>query len=75
MKFNFICRKSFYDEECSRLKKAGQIYKLPELAETLRVIAKEGADAIYNGSLTSKVLGDLKKVNSIITKEDLANYE
>jgi len=44
------------------------------LAETLRTVAKEGVDAIYNGSLTSKIVDDLKKVNGIITKEDLANY-
>jgi len=57
------------------VKTLGEIYKLPKLAETLRIIAKEGVDAIYNGSLTSKVLEDLKKVKSLITKEDLANYE
>jgi len=57
------------------VKTNGEIYKLPKLAETLRIIAKEGVDAIYNGSLTSKVLEDLKKVKSLITKEDLANYE
>ncbi|CAH1711156.1 unnamed protein product [Aphis gossypii] len=68
-------RECFYDEEYSRLKKVGQIYKLPKLAETLKIIAKEGVDAIYNGSLTSKVLKDLKKIKSIITKEDLANYD
>jgi len=75
MKFSFIYRECFHDEEYGRLKKVGQIYKLPKLAETLRIIAKEGVDAIYNGSLTSKVLKDLKKIKSIITKEDLANYE
>ncbi|XP_060862732.1 glutathione hydrolase 1 proenzyme-like isoform X3 [Metopolophium dirhodum] len=68
-------RESFYDEEFGRVKTAGEIYKLPKLAETLRIIAKEGVDAIYNGSLTSKVLKDLKKVKSLITKEDLANYD
>jgi len=75
MKFSFIFRESFYDEEFGRVKTAGEMYKLPKLAETLRIITKEGVDAIYNGSLTSKVLEDLKKVKSLITKEDLANYE
>jgi len=44
------------------------------LAETLRTVAEEGVDAIYNGSLASKIVDDLQKVNGIITKEDLANY-
>jgi len=75
MKFNFILRESFYDEKSSRVKKAGKMYKLRKLGETLSIIAKEGVDAFYNGSLTSNLLKDLKKVKSIITKEDLANYE
>lgn len=75
IKLSFIYRECFHDKEYRRLKKVGQIYKLPKLAETLRIIAKEGVDAIYNGSLTTKVLKDLKKIKSIITKEDLANYE
>lgn len=45
------------------------------LANTFKVIAREGIKAIYNGSLTSQLLSDLKEVNSIITKEDLANYK
>jgi len=57
------------------VKTVGEIYTLPELAETMKVIAKEGGDAIYNGSLTKQLLEDLKKVNGIITEEDLANYK
>jgi len=68
-------RGTFFDEKTGHVKKAGEQYKLPKLAETLKIIAKEGIDAIYNGSLTPKLLDDLKEVNGIITKEDLANYE
>jgi len=56
------------------VKIAGEQYTFPKLAETMKIIAKEGVDAIYNGSLTSKLLEDLKEVNGIITREDLANY-
>jgi len=57
------------------VKKAGEMYMFPKLAETMRIIAKEGADAVYNGSLTSQLVEDLRKINGIITREDLANYE
>lgn len=57
------------------MKTAGETYKLPKLASTLKIIAKEGVKAIYNGSLTSKIIHDLKKVNGIITKKDLADYK
>lgn len=69
-----MLRETFFDEKTGHSKKTGEIYKLPKLAETLRIVAKEGVDAIYNGSLTSKIVDDLKTVNGIITKEDLANY-
>lgn len=51
------------------------MYKFPKLAETLKIIAKEGSDALYKGSLTSQLLEDLNKISSIITEEDLANYK
>lgn len=70
-----FCRKTFIDEETGHGKKIGEIYKLPQLAKTLRIVAKEGADAIYNGSLTSGLVKDLKHVNGIITEEDFANFK
>lgn len=69
-----FCREAFFDETTGHVKTAGEQYKLPKLAETMKIIVKEGIDAIYNGSLTPILLDDLKKVNGIITKEDLANY-
>lgn len=70
-----LCRSIFFDENTGHMKTSGETYKLPKLAKTLKIIAKEGVDAIYNGSLTSNLTHDLKKVNGIITKKDLANYK
>lgn len=41
----------------------------------MKIIVKEGADAIYNGSLTCKLIEDIKNANGIITEKDLANYK
>jgi len=68
-------REALFNETTGHLKQVGEEYKLPKLAETLKIISVEGADAIYNGSLTYKLVEDLKKVNGIITEEDFANYE
>jgi len=68
-------RQAFFDEQTGHVKKAGEEYKLPKLAETMKIIAVNGAEAIYNGSLTHQLVEDIKKVNGIITEEDLANYE
>jgi len=57
------------------VKITGDVYTLPKLAETMEIIAEHGVNAIYNGSLTTRLLEDLKSVNGIITEEDLANYE
>lgn len=68
-------RKAFLNESNGHVKIAGEMYTLPKLAETMKIIAKEGGDAIYNGSLTAQLLEDLKRANGIITEEDLASYE
>ncbi|XP_050072583.1 scoloptoxin SSD14-like [Anopheles maculipalpis] len=56
--------------------KVGDRIKRPELAESLRVIAVEGADALYskNGTLLPKLMEDLENVGSILTADDFYNY-
>lgn len=71
----FFFRRTFFKEKLGRVKKSGEIYYLPKLAETMEILAKEGADAMYKGSLTLKLIDDLKRINSIISEKDLANYE
>ncbi|XP_027844957.2 scoloptoxin SSD14-like isoform X2 [Aphis gossypii] len=68
-------RRAFFDEKTGHVKKSGEHYTLPKLAETLKIVSVEGAEAIYNGSLTKQLVEDIKKVNGIITEKDLANYE
>lgn len=45
----------------------GKIAKHPKLAETLRTIATEGADAFYKGSLTADIVSDITARGGIIT--------
>jgi gamma-glutamyltranspeptidase len=40
----------------------------------LELIAKEGADVLYNGSLTESFVQDIRDNNGIITVEDMRNY-
>ena len=40
--------------------KAGEIIKMPKLARTLEIIADEGVDAFYNGSLTKDIVADIQ---------------
>ena len=52
----------------------GDILTRPTLANTLKEIAANGVDAFYKGSIADKIVADLQRRGSIITKEDLLQY-
>jgi gamma-glutamyltranspeptidase/glutathione hydrolase len=54
---------------------AGALIKNPELAETYRIIGKEGADAFYKGSIAKRMVDYMKANGGLWTMEDLANYQ
>lgn len=56
-------------------KRAGSLIKLNRLCDTLEIIAEQGGDALYNGTLADVFAHDLRAVGSIITKEDLEIYQ
>ncbi|KAH3882875.1 hypothetical protein DPMN_006821 [Dreissena polymorpha] len=41
--------------------KEGETMKLPKLAQTLQVIADEGPEAFYNGSLADDIVADIQE--------------
>lgn len=54
--------------------KPGEIWKQPDLAETLKRIQENGADGFYKGT-TAKLIADfMKKNGGIITEKDLEKY-
>jgi gamma-glutamyltranspeptidase len=57
-----------------RLPKPGDRFVNKEYAETLRVIAREGADEFYRGTLARRIAADLEANGGIMTYEDLAQY-
>src|SRR6185503_12576479 len=46
----------------------------PDLADTLRGIAKDGPDAFYKGSVAADIVRAVKGAGGIMTPDDLANY-
>lgn len=54
--------------------RVGEVMKLPELAVSLRLIAREGADVFYKGSLAKKMVADLQANGGVLTESDFANH-
>ena len=54
---------------------AGSTIKNPDLAATLKLIAKEGVDGFYKGEVAEDIVKISKETGGIFTMEDLANYE
>lgn len=53
----------------------GFIVKNPELAETLRKIAKGGPDVFYRGEIADAIDKAMRENGGLLTKEDLAAYK
>jgi len=53
----------------------GEIIVQKDLAKSLKLIAKEGADAFYKGAIADAIAADMKANGGLITKEDLAAYK
>lgn len=58
-----------------KLLAAGDILIQKDLANTLRLIAKQGAFAFYQGQIADVIAADMKKHGGIITLTDLADYK
>ncbi len=54
---------------------AGDTLRQPELAATLKRIAKNGAAEFYTGDTAHVMVDDITKNGGLITLEDLANYK
>jgi gamma-glutamyltranspeptidase / glutathione hydrolase len=57
-----------------KLFKPGDILKQPELAATLKRIAKNGAEEFYRGETAHMLAEEMAKNGGLITPDDLAHY-
>ena len=53
----------------------GDLYKNKDLANTLKLISKEGKDGFYTGDMAKSIVETAKKYGGITTLEDFANYK
>lgn len=55
--------------------RVGERFAQPDLAATLRRVAKEGKAGFYGGRTAELVEAEMRRGGGLITKEDLARYE
>ncbi len=63
----FLNDGKFYDE--------GDVFKQPDLAQTLLRIQTNGAKGFYEGKTAQLIAADMKAHNGLMTLEDLKNYQ
>ncbi len=54
---------------------AGEWFRNPDYAASLRQIAEEGPDALYGGTLGARVVEGVRELGGFLTLEDLARHE
>ena len=68
-----VSRRIFLND--GKMLKAGDTLKQPELAATLKRIAKSGAEEFYRGETARMLVADMANSGGLITLEDLAAYK
>ncbi|MFC7078926.1 gamma-glutamyltransferase family protein [Halorussus caseinilyticus] len=58
-----------------RAPEVGETMTLPRLGETMRTIAEEGADAVYEGDIAEQIAGEIQENGGFMTVKDLADFE
>ena len=53
----------------------GQLFKMPELARTLRLIAEQGPDVFYKGEIARKIVEFSNRNDGMLTLSDFAEFD
>ncbi len=54
---------------------AGELFKQPDLAKTLKVISEKGRDGFYTGEVADLIVAEMKRGVGLISHEDLEAYQ
>ncbi|MCA0911422.1 gamma-glutamyltransferase [Marinobacter nauticus] len=67
-------RATFYKEDGSA-PQPGEVFRQPELADTLQRIAEQGVKGFYEGETAQLIVAEMQRGEGLITLEDLQNYQ
>ncbi|MBX7170804.1 MAG: gamma-glutamyltransferase [Pyrinomonadaceae bacterium] len=54
--------------------KVGEVFKQKELAQTLRILAKNGTEDFYQGEIAEKIDRDMRRNGGLLCRKDLRNF-
>ena len=66
--------RALYCREDGSPKRVGDRVVNPDLANTLSIIAEQGADAFYIGQIAGRIVADMQANGGLVSAEDLAGY-
>ncbi len=55
-------------------KRLGELVRNPDLAASLGIVARDGAEALYTGEIAAHILADMKAHDGLLSAADLAGY-
>lgn len=69
-------RELFWNEQENRLVRPGELVRRVRYADTLELIAIEGAATMYdtNGTLAQQLIEDVREMDGLVTLEDMRDY-
>lgn len=65
---------NYFKKDNGELTQFGELWKQPELAQTLTEIRDKGQDGFYKGKVAKEIVQFMKEKGGIITLEDLKRY-
>lgn len=65
----------YYFRPDGTLKRPGETIDNPELAQTLRRIARDGAEVFYSGEIAEQIAADMQANGGLLSLEDLKSYK
>ncbi|KRE00896.1 gamma-glutamyltransferase [Bosea sp. Root381] len=74
LRYSKTAREVFFRPDGS-LKRVGDLLENPDLAATLRHLAKAGPEDFYTGALAGQIAADFATHGALLTERDLAAYE
>lgn len=67
-------KKLFMNSETDEFYKAGELFRQPELARTLKAVSEQGSDYMYNGAWAKKFVAAVRADGGKMTDEDMRRY-